>query len=187
MLPKMILKKYKEFVSSIPLNVRKFFFKAVILFVIWKLLYIFLLMPAGIPNNFLTNSTALGTAKFLSAFTSTKAYPHYTTKSAFVYNEKKEAVGIGHSCNALEVYILYIGFILCIPSSYLRQLLYILIGISLIYLSNLLRCAGLFYLVTDHSPFFHVAHKYVFKFVLYALVFLLWYFYTKPKKALVSA
>ena len=182
----MNLKKFRDVLDTIPKKVRQFFLRAAIFFIVWKLLYTFVLMPSGIPNVFLTNFTALGTAEFLTAVMQNPATATYTVKAAFIHTSEA-TIGIGHSCNALEVFVLYIGFIFCIPTSFKKQLIYCIGGVVLIYLANVLRCAGLFYLLSLKSTFFHIAHKYVFKFVLYALVFLLWYFYTKPKPATVSA
>lgn len=178
----------KAQLAQIPPNVKTFLIRAFFVFIIWKLLYIFILYPAGIPNHFLTNSTAWGTAKFVEITTGVKTMPWYAPNAAYVYNVNKQSLLIGNSCNALEVMVLHIGFILCLPGfKWRRMITYITLGVLSIYLLNVLRCAGLFVLYMHGSSLFGFMHKYIFKFILYAFVFMIWWRYTTNKNNTASA
>lgn len=181
----MNLQTFKRQYNQIPLLARRFFIRAAIVFVVWKLLYIYLLYPAGIPNHFLTDATAWGTAKMVTYTTDKPAFPYYVKNAAYVYNLDRKAFLIGNSCNALEVFVLYIGFIVCLPGYKIKRVLkYVIGGIVAIYVLNILRCWGLFLLLMHNSSIFGFAHKYIFKFILYALVFFMWWRYTRIKPQL---
>lgn len=167
--------------KDIPASVRRFFVRALLVTIAWKLLYLFVLMPLGQPNRWLTNQTAYSTAVFLNAVgTQPAVYPHYQPTRAHVYNERQQNLLIGNSCNGLELHILYIGFMVCLPVySFRRWALYLFGGLLLIFALNILRCAGLYWLMVAASPWIDIAHKYIFKLVLYSAIAGLWYAYTR--------
>ncbi|TAE07725.1 MAG: exosortase family protein XrtF, partial [Bacteroidetes bacterium] len=78
-----------------------------------------------------------------------------------------------------EVFVLYVGFIVCIPTTLLRQLLFIVFGLLLLYTLNVGRVVALGQLHMHYKEFFDIAHHYIFKLIVYAVVFALWVWYAK--------
>lgn len=81
---------------------------------------------------------------------------------------------IADGCNGLELYILYLGFLVAIPSSVKRKLFYGVFGALVIYLVNMFRCVGLAYMAIYWRDQFDFAHHYLFKVIVYGTIFLLW-------------
>lgn len=98
---------------------------------------------------------------------------------AFLYLDGRKIVGIADACNALELYILYIGFLLAYPSSIKRVFLFSIIGIVLIYLANIIRLTLLGEMYLHQMKARDIAHHYIFKMVVYGLTFGLWVLFVK--------
>jgi exosortase/archaeosortase family protein len=187
--------------GNIPPEVLQFLWKALALFIGWKLLYSFVLSPRDMPDAFLTRQLGNGTSIAMNWFYQTDDFqPRHTEryekygsdsllltttmvqcKNCTLENGRKiiNVLGIYRACNGLELMILYAGFILCFTGSFSRKLLYIIGGIVALYLLNVFRCMVLGYVVLEHAKHFDIAHKYFFNTIVYALTFMLWVFYVK--------
>lgn len=154
--------------------IQPFIIRAVILFFSWKLLYTFILLPYGIPNDWLTKFTEDSVATVLSL-----VYDNVTQYNHAIYANNVETVIIAPECNGLEVFILYIGLMLCIPTNWKRLLAFSAMGIVSIFILNVLRSAALATMYYHHNYFVNFAHHYAFKLVIYGVVFLYWVWYTK--------
>ena len=92
-------------------------------------------------------------------------------------------MSIARQCNGLELIVLYLGFIICLPSSAKRMLIYSIVGIVVIYILNIIRAALLAVMYAESHSMTDFAHHYVFKIAIYAVVFYGWVLYMKkPKK-----
>lgn len=97
----------------------------------------------------------------------------------------KTIVSVFEGCNSLNVMFVFISFIAAFTGTWKKTVVFGLIGIVLIYIFNLFRVGLLFYIAKYYPNNLYFFHKYLFTGLLYALVFLLWYFWvTKvwPKK-----
>ncbi|OJX01439.1 MAG: hypothetical protein BGO70_16935 [Bacteroidetes bacterium 43-93] len=157
----------------IPDNARPFILKGLALVIGWNLLYKLWLGPIGIPDAQLTSAVQYGTAKLLDLFI--KA----TWVGNSVYINGVESVTIAPQCNGLELMVLYIGFILCIPTNWRRMLLFSLAGSVVIYILNVIRCAVLAEMFYTHHYLTDFAHHYAFKLAIYGVVFYGWVLYAK--------
>ncbi len=155
-------------------KIQPFIIRAVILFFAWKLLYTFILYPYGIPNDWLTQFTEDSVAKVLSFF-----YKNVSQYNHAIYANGIETVIIAPECNGLEVFVLYIGLMLCIPTNWKRLLAFSVMGVIVIFILNVLRSAGLAAMYYHQNYFVNFAHHYAFKLIIYAVVFLFWVWYTK--------
>ena len=177
-------------VAQIPKSVREFLWKAAILFVAWKAVYLLVLQPRRTLDRPLTYVIGKGTAATLALFNPGGDYS--ATRAMHLKgfgNEGLEPVmairsgqnnllDIADVCNGLELLVLYAGLIICLPASRKRKLTYILSGILAIEILNVLRCVGLV-LVYLHKPeWLDFSHHYLFTFVVYAFIFWLWYLFT---------
>lgn len=172
-----------DFKTSIPSPIRSFLIRAIVIFISWKTLYFLVLLPMRIPDHQLTILTAKTTSLFFNII-------HNTTSSISIENHDgvpitaffingERAIGIADRCNALELIVLYIGFLFTIPATWRKQLLYLVAGVFGIFILNVLRCYALALLNLNDSSIADVAHKYIFTMIIYSLIFITWVKYSK--------
>lgn len=165
-------------VKGIPKPIKLFLFKVAGFYVTWSLLYAFVLQPHRIIDADLTRN--LGT---LTAATVQLLLPNHAVKvihdaeisSLFV--DGKLNIYILDGCNGFELYVLYVGFILCFPFKNKSTISYITLGLAGIFLVNLLRCTVLSYLRFHEVTYFNIIHHYIFTVVVYGFICALWYRY----------
>lgn len=81
---------------------------------------------------------------------------------------------LDRGCVGRNVLVVFAAFIIATPAEVWRKFAYIAAGLAVIVLLNVLRISLLMYVGTYHNEWFHFAHEYLFKYTLYAGVFLLW-------------
>jgi exosortase/archaeosortase family protein len=94
----------------------------------------------------------------------------------------KKVVGLADGCNGLELYVLYVGFLLAFTAPKKDVLIYAILGIAVIFILNTLRCYAITLLNIHGSSLSEVAHHYIFKLLIYGVMFFLWTKYTKIKE-----
>lgn len=180
--------KLKSFFKDIPLPIRLFLGKALLFFIVWKIIYTFFFLDSGYLDYPLTTHVAdtsvwiLNNLGHMSGFTSERVLIEGGTRvfeSSEIYHNGYLVLYIADACNALELFVLYIGFIICMPSKFWRKVKYLIIGIIIIDFINILRCCGLIYLQEYFNQYFEFAHHYVFKIVVYSTTFLIWIMYSR--------
>jgi exosortase/archaeosortase family protein len=178
-------------IKQLPSEVKTFLWRAVALFIGWKLLYILVLIPNQVPDAWLVRQLGNGTAYSLNILYGTtefsanhvtreKVYGKDTVLATFTTVKKaatKNVLGIYQACNGLELMVLYAGFIICFSGSWIRKLIFIIAGVIGLYFINVLRCVFLGYIGLEYPQHFDIAHKYVFNLVVYAFTFFLWVLY----------
>ncbi|MBO6880789.1 archaeosortase/exosortase family protein [Winogradskyella sp.] len=182
----------KNLLQDIPKPIRLFLGKALLLFVVWKILYVGFLLDSKILDYPLTTHVGEASAELLNRFSSMSGFESVrevktsiyegeliTEETSMIYHNNKPVLYIADVCNGLELIVLYIGFIVCMPSSFFRKLLYIVLGAILLDVVNIGRCIGLIYLREYFEYYFDFAHKYLFKITIYAFTFLLWMLYAR--------
>ena len=186
------MKKLSLLKNEIPLPIRLFLGKALLIFVLWQIVYLFFLKDYKILDHPLTTHVAeastyvLNNLTPMSGFTTSRVDMSWVNEGELVYEEASEikhngkrVLYIADSCNGLELLVLYIGFIICMPSKILRKIIYIIAGVILLDLINILRCIGLIYLREYLEAYFQFAHKYLFKITIYITTFFIWKFYAR--------
>jgi exosortase/archaeosortase family protein len=93
--------------------------------------------------------------------------------------DRQQVLSIADVCNGLEVMVLYAGLILCLPASIKRKIRFILPGIVLIEVLNVIRCAGLAEIYLTHPEYLDFSHHYLFTFLVYAFIFWLWFLFSR--------
>ncbi len=178
--------------NQVPKPFKIFFFRALILLVFWKTIYLAFLLPMGVPDTALTKSIGVQTSNTLNVFTNTKDFSSnskvvtYSTASGVqsktqqaIYYHGYNIVSIEDACNGLELGVLYIGFLLALPAKINRKITFTLVGILVIYLVNVLRCVGITLVCIYYPKHADFTHHYIFTFVVYAFIIWLWLIYTK--------
>ena len=188
----MVLSTYINKWNNVPKTVKAFLFKALAILIVWKIVYLAFLLPTRLLDKPLTFSVGSATAWFLNVCTHSGGY---TTQSVVgnvvtdtgptlmplqkVYFRGRDIVSIEDTCNALELFVLYAGFIVCMPAKTLRKVLFIAGGIMAIYIVNVLRCSGVAYLIIYAPKYADFAHHYVFTFIVYGFIIALWLIFSK--------
>lgn len=83
-------------------------------------------------------------------------------------------VRIVEGCNAVSVVILFVAFIVAFSGNLKKMLLFILGGILLIHILNLLRIVALIIGLIKFPEYEHVMHDIIFPLFIYGVVFGLW-------------
>ncbi|WP_445738102.1 hypothetical protein [Mariniflexile sp.] len=183
---------FKSLKNDIPVPIRLFLGKALLFFILWKIVYGISLLSSNTVDNVLTNHVGTSSVWVLNNFT---ALSGFTAKeeiyqevlgnrtiehlSSAIYHNNYKVLNIAQACNGLELLVLYIGFIVCMPSKIVRKILYIVIGVVLLDIINIMRCVGLIYLREYFHAYFEVAHHYVFKIMIYTATFLIWVVFSR--------
>ena len=174
--------------KDIPLPIRLFLGKALLFFIVWKVVYSFFLYDSKFLDYPLTTHVAeassvfLNNSMLLSGFTTQRVFTEHNSliiEASEIYHNDNLVLLIADACNGLELMVLYIGFIVCMPSKFWRKIIYILLGVLFIDIINILRCSGLIYLREYFHAYFDFAHHYLFKAVVYAATFLMWMVYSR--------
>lgn len=168
--------------NAIPPNIRPFLLRAVILVAVWEILYNFLLKPSGIPDDQLTTAVQWGAIELLKFF-----YTDISALGNIIVLNGQKAVSIARQCNGLELIVLYLGFIICLPTNAKRMITYGVVGTIVIYILNIIRTALLAVMYEQSHSMSDFAHHYAFKIIIYAVVFLGWVLYMKKPKKHASA
>lgn len=105
----------------------------------------------------------------------------------WVYLEGERASYINEGCNAVSIMIIFVAFIIAFSTTWKQTLLYILGGLILIQIMNVIRIALLNYIFVYHDEYGDMAHDYLFPAIIYGTIVLLWiiwvkYFALKPQK-----
>lgn len=174
-----------SFLTSIPTPLKKFLLRSLLVFIAWKLLYHLVLYPIRVPDEQLTHVTAVFTKELVKLHYPDKVVR--TEKITFpqpkeiLLLENKKIVGIADGCNGLELYVLYIGFLICFPATFKRLVKYAIIGLALIFIMNTIRSYVITLMNIHGSSLSDIAHHYIFKLMIYAMMFYLWVKYTHVK------
>jgi len=180
--------------------VKKFVIRFLVLLTAWKVLYVFLLLPAGIPDNNLTKLLAAGTSGVINIvrndslkvhvgtfeFKSLNNTDHFSTNGeqseCLTDRRGKPLLGIANICNGLDFLSLYAILILCFPYSWKRKIFFIFAGWSLMIVFNIIRIVLLFFTgLNMNIRYFDFEHHYLFKILMYGLIIFLWNSYTSGK------
>lgn len=178
---------FKKYTQSIPYAVKILLVKAFILFVIWKLMYHLWLGPTRIIDKPLTDITTASTVVFVKLFDKQNTIRWQSGiipadkefYKANIYLNNKKILGIADPCNALELFVLFAGFLIVFPTNLKRLMFFLINGIVFIFCINVLRCSAMYWLNVTKSIFFDFAHHYLFKIIAYGAIFYSWILYTK--------
>lgn len=94
-----------------------------------------------------------------------------------VWYNGKYYVRIVEGCNAVSVIVLFVSFVLAFSGKFKTTLSFILSGVLLIYILNVVRIALLIVLLFNFPEYKHFLHGTLFPLIIYGLVFLLWIFW----------
>jgi exosortase family protein XrtF len=175
----MRFQKHIRFAKAVPPDIRSFLLKALGIFTAWKLVYHLLLESARTVDRPLVDITAKATAGLVAAL-SLPVSSRADAEKAYIDLEGMEVLSIADGCNALELYVLHLGFIACMPGFPKRKVLFGLGGLVLIFLLNIIRCGTLVWLHLSHPEWMDLAHHFLFYLVVYGFIFYVWKLFCNP-------
>ena len=150
-----------------------FFVKAGTFYISWQIIYDLFLLPNGQPDEFLSLSVATLAKSVLSL-----SGWDINCSGRVIVIEGYRGVEVLNGCNALNLMALYSGFIIAFKGPLKSKIQYLLIGLIMIYLLNILRIMA-FSLATvyfqQHWDVFHEFSPFIF---FYPFVLYLWYQWT---------
>jgi len=100
--------------------------------------------------------------------------PHEKEASYRFYLNGKNVVRIVEGCNAISVMILFTAFIVAFSTTFKRTALYILLGLVIIHILNIVRIVLICYGVYYYKEYAGLLHDIVFPLFIYGVVFVLW-------------
>lgn len=87
----------------------------------------------------------------------------------------RAALNVYEGCNGINVMIVFVAFIFAFGGKISRIAWFVPVGIVVIYIANLVRVTGLYFIAEFWKEYFYYIHKYIFTAFLYLIVFVLWW------------
>ena len=164
------MKQYKPFFI--------FLSKFLVFYVVFTFVYKMYLDQYDVAKNEVDSFTEIvanQTEKLLSVFTESKALiPHDKEPSVKLFFKEKYVARIIEGCNAVSVMILYAAFIFAFSTEWKKTGLYIIFGIVLIHILNVIRIALLASSLFYYPQYEEILHGTIFPLFIYGVVFILW-------------
>jgi exosortase family protein XrtF len=101
-------------------------------------------------------------------------YPHPRESSYKLFLDSRSVARIVEGCNAVSVMILFVAFIVAFSSKFLRTFLFIIFGILLIHVLNVIRIGLISVAMRNYPEYKAMLHDIVFPLFIYGVVFGLW-------------
>ncbi len=99
-----------------------------------------------------------------------------------IYNGRENVINVFEGCNGVNVFIVYLSFLIAYKGPIRLFLTFLTIGTIGIHFLNLLRISLLYVAALYFPQYLYFLHKYLFTGIIYVMVFVLWYFWTKRLK-----
>src|SRR5688572_12022010 len=93
--------------------------------------------------------------------------------NVLLQNSCDTVISVYEGCNGINMMIVFVGFILAFWGKKKVILPFILIGLVVLHISNLIRILLLYYAAVTLENYFYFIHKYLFTAALYLIVFML--------------
>lgn len=146
-----------------------FIIKALGFFIIWYMIYELWLLPDGRLDEWISLNI-IGVSKGLLELISYEVISYNRVVSIYGAN----GIEVIDGCNGIAAMGLFIGFIVSYPGLWRQKLSFIVLGLALIYIVNILRITVLVITQVEWESFFNIAHDYATTSIFYFLIFFLW-------------
>ncbi len=165
----------KEIKETLKRNQKAVLFvaKLIGIYLLFQFIYDYVLSPYTIVDHWLINSIVNTSESIIQLL----GYDLLQTNGIYQYHlgiADTSGVVIGNPCDGLSLFILYLAFILVFTGKWFVKLLFIIPGILLIHLLNVLRIVALALIVKYYPDTLDFHHSYTFTLIVYAFIFALW-------------
>lgn len=138
-------------------------------------LYLKASASGGYFPDYFTNLVARQSAAILEAFGyDTVLFENIARHGVFLTIKDNYTVNIVEGCNSISVIILFASFIIAFAEGFKKTFLFLLVGMVLIYIVNLVRISLLVVALYKYPEYQELLHSVLFPAVIYGMVFLLW-------------
>jgi exosortase family protein XrtF len=169
------LKKYLQQFKPFLIFVSTFFAAYITLTLIYKL-YLNSFEANDIDG--ITNIVGQNVDQLMRLFNfDVKIVKSISNPSLELWYNNKYTLRIIEGCNAVSIIILFISFITAFSGKLKTTIYFILFGVFLIYILNVIRIALLAILLFRFPAHEHILHGVFFPLIIYGLVFILWVFW----------
>lgn len=156
----------------------RFAINGALLFALWWVFYAFLRNTQWV-NEFYEDVTAKLTRNLLYA---SKYFLSLLGFQSEVFGKTVRISGTGgvfldRGCLGRNLIGLFAGFIIAYPGIIRKKLWFVPLGIVLITIINIFRIAALAYIMLCCPEHVDINHHVIFKYTVYALIFVMWYFW----------
>lgn len=97
----------------------------------------------------------------------------------WLYTDGQYRSYVNEGCNAVSIMMIFVAFIVAFSTTWKQTILYILSGLLIIQIMNVIRIAWITYILRYHSEYGDFAHDYVFPAILYGTIVILWIVWVK--------
>ncbi len=168
-------------------EMKLFLLKLIIFITSWEALYVFFLKPIRIPDGWLTEWLTIAVTNTLNFFFRLSPPVTWTVDGANaacrLQQHQRTILVIFDDCNGLDLFIIYLAFIVLLPYPARRKLIFSVGGLIAIFIGNILRCVSLYWVYVHFRHMFDFNHHYVFTIIMYLIIFYGWVLFTKKPKA----
>jgi exosortase family protein XrtF len=169
------LKKYLQQFKPFLIFISTFFAAYITLTLIYKL-YLNTFETNDIDG--ITNIVGQNVDQLMRLFNcDVKIVKSISNPSLELWYNNKYTLRIIEGCNAVSIIILFISFITAFSGKLKTTIYFILFGVFLIYILNVIRIALLAVLLFRFPDQEHILHGVFFPLIIYGLVFILWVFW----------
>jgi exosortase family protein XrtF len=150
-------------------NIAIFLYKVLGIYILWYLIYDLWLLPAGWLDAWVCKNVAGIAYHILELF----GY------SAFLKGRHVGVIGTSgvvmvNGCSGISAIGLFAGFVAAYPGRWILRILFIPVGIGIIYLINIIRITGLGITLVHWPSLFNFMHDYSSTALFYLVIFALW-------------
>lgn len=157
----------------------RFILRGLAFFVAWYLLYELWILPDGRLDAAISLNIVGVTAGILELLN----YDVYTVNRIVgIYGDS--GVEVVDRCNGLAALGLFLGFVIAYPGKWKYKVSFSLLGIGVIYLTNLFRILFLTIAKVQWPGYFGVMHDYTTSTIFYIVIFGLWMLWVKTEERL---
>tara|TARA_B100000029_G_scaffold272309_2_gene267225 strand:- start:33 stop:578 length:546 start_codon:yes stop_codon:yes gene_type:complete len=150
-----------------------FMVKASIFYIVWQIIYDLIILPDGRLDHFLSVSVAVLAKNALSLFGW-----NISALDRLIVIEGYRGVEVLNGCNALTLMALYSGFIISFQGPNKKRIIYLLGGIGIIFILNVIRIMAFSLATVYFQPHWDTFHEFSPFIFFYPFVLWTWYQWT---------
>ncbi len=155
-------------------SIAKFIVKALVIFIVWYVVYELWLLPDGRLDNWISLNIVEVSRGIVELF----GYEAWSVNRIIGINENG-GIELVDGCTGISAIGLFLGFIFAYPGDWKNRISFSLLGIGVIYIVNILRIVVLVITQEEWIEFFDITHDYSTTTIFYIVIFLLWMTWVK--------
>lgn len=157
----------------------RFILKGMVLFFIWRVFHKWMLIKGqyGVITE-IGSLLYLKTARFLLRIFGFETSVSFAERKLWLPGAN-DAIEVIYDCLAINLFFVFMIFIIAYPGKLKTKLWYIPLGIVVIFILNSMRMAALTLIVAKNPHLMDLFHHFIFQGIIYLFIFLMWWYFTK--------